>query len=82
MNRIHFSNAVMTNRRKIRGEHNLRYNLKVWQKNDYFYMLKNVSEYDNLVQLMDSIGNLNHAISIVGYWIFDSNYKKALCLTQ
>ena len=25
---------------------------------------------------------MNHAISVVGYWIFDSNNKKALCLTQ
>ena len=31
---------------------------------------------------MDSLVNVNHAISILGYWIFDSNYKKALCLTQ
>ena len=31
---------------------------------------------------MESLGNVNHAISVVGYWIFDSNYKKALCLTQ
>ena len=35
-----------------------------------------------MVQLLESIGNVNHAISIVGYWIFDSNYKKALFLTQ
>ena len=31
---------------------------------------------------MDSLGNMNHAISILGYWIFDSNYKKAIFLTQ
>ena len=31
---------------------------------------------------MDSLGNVNNAISIVGHWIFDSNYKKSLCLTQ
>ena len=31
---------------------------------------------------MDSLGNVNHAINIVGYFIFDSNYEKALCLTQ
>ena len=41
-----------------------------------------MSESVTLVQLMDSLGNANHAISIVGNWIFDSNYKKALCLTQ
>ena len=27
---------------------------------------------------MDSLGNLNHAISVVGYWIFDSKYKRVL----
>ena len=31
---------------------------------------------------MDSLGSMNRAISIVGHWIFDSNYKKTLCLTQ
>ena len=72
----------MTNRRKIKGEHNLRYNMKVWQKNDAFDILKNVIEYVTLVQLMDSLGNLNHAISIVGNRIVDSNYNKSLCLTH
>ena len=31
---------------------------------------------------MDSLGNVNHDISVVGYWIFDSNYKKALVLNR
>ena len=31
---------------------------------------------------MDSLGNVNHAISVVGYWIFDSNYKKSLVLNR
>ena len=31
---------------------------------------------------METLGNVNHAISIVGYWIFDSNYEKALHLTR
>ena len=31
---------------------------------------------------MESLGNVNRAISIVRYWIFDSNYEKSLCLTQ
>ena len=33
------------------------------------------------MQLVDSLGNVNNAISIVGYWIFESNHKQALCLT-
>ena len=30
---------------------------------------------------MESVGNVNHAVSIVGYMVFDSNYKKSLPLT-
>ena len=29
---------------------------------------------------MDTLGNFNHTVSIVGYWVFDSDYKKALLL--
>ena len=31
---------------------------------------------------MDSLVNLNNAISVVGYWIFDSNYRKELLLNR
>ena len=31
---------------------------------------------------MGGVGNFNHAVSIVGYWIFDFNYKKELPLKQ
>ena len=31
---------------------------------------------------MDSLGNVNHAISVVGSWIFDSNYERALVLNK
>ena len=65
----------MKNRRKIKGEQNLQYNLIVLKKNDDFDILNEISEDATLVQLMDSLGNVNHAISIVGYWIFYSNYK-------
>ena len=72
----------MTNRMKIKGEHHLNYNLKIWKKNDGFYILKNISEYFTLVPLIYSLGNVNHDISIVEYWVFYSNYDKSLCLTQ
>ena len=29
---------------------------------------------------MDYLGNFNHAISVVGYCIFDSNYEKTLVI--
>ena len=31
---------------------------------------------------MDSLGNVNHAISVVWNWIFDSNYEKAFVLNR
>ena len=31
---------------------------------------------------MDSLGNVNHAICVVGYWISESNYKKSLVLNR
>ena len=56
------------------------YSLIKYKKKVYYDILKDISEDFTLVQLMDSLGNLNDAISVVGYWIFDSNYKKALVL--
>ena len=75
-NRIHFANASMKNKRRIEGEQNLQYNLTIWKKNDAFDILNDISEDVTLVQLMDSPGNVNNAISILGHWIFDSNNEK------
>ena len=49
---------------------------------DSYDILEDISEHFTLVQLMDYLGNVNHAISVVGYWIFDSNYKIALVLNR
>ena len=40
-------------------------------------ILKCISKHATVFQLMDSLGNVDHDISVVGYWIFDSSYKKA-----
>ena len=70
-NKIHFANDSMSSRRKIKGEHNLGYNLTIWKKKDDFDILNNISENVTLVQLTESQGNVNHAIIIVGHWVFD-----------
>ena len=41
---------------------------------DSYDILTDISEHVTLFQLMDPLGNVNHVISVVGYWIFDSNY--------
>ena len=50
-----------------KSEQHLRYNLKKWVNKSTFDILNDISENDNLVQLIYTIGNENHAISIVGY---------------
>ena len=54
---------------------------KYKQKGPYG-IITDIIEHDTLVQLMDSLGNVNHYISVVGYYIFDSNYKKSLVLNR
>ena len=41
-----------------------------------------ISKHVTLVCLMNSLGNVNHAIGVVGYWIFDSKYEKSLVLNR
>ena len=48
----------------------------------YYDILKDISEHVNLVQLMDYLGNVNHDTIVVRYWIFDSNYEKAIVLNR
>ena len=48
----------------------------------FFYILTYISEYVTLVKLIDSLGKVNNAISVVGYWIFDSKDGKLLVLNR
>ena len=66
----------------MKGEPKVHYILRKYKKKGSCDILKDISEHFTLVQLMDYLGNVNHAISVVGYWIFDSNYKKALVLNR
>ena len=53
------------------GEQYLHYTLEQWKKTGTFDILNITSEYITLAQLMDLFGNVNHAVSVVGRWIFD-----------
>ena len=50
--------------------------------NDDFDIQNGISENVTLVQLVESLVNVNNAISIVGYWIFESNCEQDLFLTR
>ena len=81
-NRIDFANAILKIEKKPKGEPRVYYSPGKYKQKGSYDILTDISEDFTLVQLMDSLGNVNHAISFVGYWIFDSNYKKALVLNM
>ena len=47
-----------------------------------YNFLEYISANVTLVQLMYSLGNVNNDISVVGNWIFDSNYERSLVLNR
>ena len=54
----------------------------MFKQKGYFNILNDISKNITLVQLMHPLGNMNYAISVIGYWIFDSNYEKPLVLNR
>ena len=81
-NRIYFANESMLNHKRNKGEARVHYKLIKYKKMGDYKILEDICENVTLVQLMDSIGNVNHDISVVGNWIFDSNYERALVLNK
>ena len=81
-NHIYFANSILKNEKKIKGEPKVYYSPRKKKKKGFYDILTDISENVTLVQLMDYLGNVNHAIGVVGYWIFDSKYKKKLVLNR
>ena len=81
-NRIYFANDILKNKKINVGEARMQYTLIKYKKMREYKILEDISENVTLVQLMDSMVNVNHSISVVVNWIFDSNYEKALVLKR
>ena len=48
------------------------------EKKSEFDILNDISDHVTLVQLIDTAGNVNHVVIIIGCCIYYSNYKRAL----
>ena len=72
----------MLNNKINKGEARVHYKLMKYKKMGDYKIFEDISANFTLVQLMDSLVNVNHAISVVGSWIFDSNYERALVLNR
>ena len=73
---------ALTNNKRNKGEVRVHYKLIKYNNKGEYKCLEDISANVTLVQLMDSLGNVNHAISVVGNCIFDSNYEKSLVLIR
>ena len=66
-NRIDFTNAILKNEKKTKGEPRVYYSLRKYKKKGSYDIMIDISEHVTLVQLMDSLDNTKHVISVVGY---------------
>ena len=82
VNCINYANDIFKTKENNLGEVRVHYNLIKYKKKGEYKLLEDISANGTLVQFMDSLVNVNHAISVVGNWIFDSNYEKALVLNR
>ena len=66
----------MVGKERNKCEQHLIYNIIQWGVKGEFYALGGISDHVKLFRSMISIGNINNSLSIVGNFVFDSNYKK------
>ena len=60
----------------------MHFKLIKYKKIGDYKTLEDISANVTLVKLIDSIVNVNHAISVIVSWIFDSGYERALVLNK
>ena len=81
-NRIDFVNPILKNKKKLKGKARVYYILSKYKKKGSYDIQRDISEHVTLVQLMYSLGSVDCAISVVGNWIFYSNYERAIVLSR
>ena len=61
----YFAKDIMINNKRNKGEAKVHYKLIKYKKMADYKILEDISANFTLVKLMDPIGNVNHAISVV-----------------
>ena len=79
---IDFANESMLYCKMNKGEARVHYRMIKYKNKGDYNILEDNNENVTLFQLMDSLVNVNNVISVVGSWIFESNYERALVLNK
>ena len=68
---IIFANAIILDQELNKGEQCFIYRIKQQKKKEHFDTFNNISECENLVQPMYTVGSLNNSVGTTGNCIFD-----------
>ena len=77
-----YDNSTMTDKVRNKYEQCHHCSSKQCKIINSFYIINDMSGYVTLVQLMDNLVNVSHAVTIYGVWIFDYSSKIALPLVK
>ena len=82
LDRINFVNKIIPYSVREEGDQHICYKVIKQKKVDEFDLLNDIRDHVMLVQLINTSGNVNHVVSIILCWIYDSHYKIALTLIK
>ena len=80
--RMHFCRDILMGHHREKNEKRLNDCIEEWHTSTPYDILRNESTYTNVGLLLDMWHKNDHCITVCGTWIFDSNLKVALTLTQ
>ena len=80
--RMHFCRDIHMGHHIEKNKVRLNYRIEEWHKSTPYDILRNQSNYPTVFLLLDTWHHTDHCITVCGKWIFDSNLKLVLPLTQ
>ena len=80
--RIGFANYITVDIKNNNGDQCLHCMMQQWRRKGSFEIFNDITKYVELVQLMNMFRNVNHVVSIVGAWIFGSDYNRVIQITK
>ena len=79
---MHFCHDILMGHHREKNEKIINYRIEKWHTSMPYNILRYESTYPTVCLLLDTWNRTDHCITIWGKWIFDSNLKVALPLTQ
>ena len=80
--RLKLDQYVALNHLRKKGKPRCKLSYKLSKEEDGYDTLLDISMHPKLIQLKDFIGGIHHCVTVVGKWMFDSNFTFALPLTK